>query len=223
MTTLPPPKPAPTDKELDSLRAEMATLVSRGREWVPALDYLALRAERDRIAAVAATAYGAALDWEQILQEQALWEAQDDIAKSRVACIEAEARIAALEAQLAEARAFFGDDEDFDTVIAKVKAQARADAIREAALRVDCNCNERCQFDDCSKPRVRRILALLDTPAPDPVAQAVIPLAAAIEAVEAVFPGALYLSNRTKLIAALRALAGDEAAMASIVKGAENG
>jgi hypothetical protein len=69
----------------------------------------AKRAEGERVeavndaetfAALLATAYGASLDWHQILKDDALWFAQDDIAKSRVACMDAEATATALTAQV---------------------------------------------------------------------------------------------------------------------------
>lgn len=66
------------------------------------LDAANERAEKAE--AVAATAYGASLAWEQILQDDALWAAQDDIARSRVACIAAEADAAALRAQVERMR-----------------------------------------------------------------------------------------------------------------------
>jgi hypothetical protein len=87
----------------EKLRAEVATLRARVVE---------VEAERDVANAVAATAYGASLDWEQILQDDALWAAQDDIAKSRVACLEAEADAAALRAKIVALRVFTLHDPD---------------------------------------------------------------------------------------------------------------
>jgi hypothetical protein len=81
-------------------RAEAAATITQLRADLAAANERAEKAE-----AVAATAYGASLDWEQILQDDALWAAQDDIAKSRVACMEAEADAAALRAQVERMRA----------------------------------------------------------------------------------------------------------------------
>ena len=91
----------------DQWRAEIGEEVASAIRDLAPIDGLALvrelRAERDAASAVAATAYGASLDWEQILKDDALWQAQDDIAKSRVACMAAEAdrdRLAAANAAL---------------------------------------------------------------------------------------------------------------------------
>jgi hypothetical protein len=92
-----------------------------------------------------------------------------------------QSRIAALEAQLATARSFFGDDEDFDDEIAKVKARARADAIRGAlSLASIVVHSDRPEWANLGawahavEIYSMRIYALLDTPAPDPVAQAAV-------------------------------------------------
>ena len=103
-----------------------------------------LRAERDAASSVAATAYGATLDWEQILEDDALWQAQDDIAKSRVACMTAEsdrdrlaAANAALEAKVAglvEAlRNLVGPDCMYDGRNIVITAVNHGDAIRLVA------------------------------------------------------------------------------------------
>jgi|DEB0MinimDraft_6_1074348.scaffolds.fasta_scaffold00156_17 hypothetical protein len=45
------------------------------------------------------------------------------------------------------------------------REDARREALRQAALYIDCNCNELCRFDNsCPKSSVNRILALIDTP-----------------------------------------------------------
>jgi hypothetical protein len=53
-------------------------------------------------------------------------------------------------------------------LIAAVAPLIRADALREAALLMDCNCNELCRFDGphnpCWKAQANRILALIDAP-----------------------------------------------------------
>jgi hypothetical protein len=72
------------------------------REEALAARLAEVEAERNLHGALLAEAYGATLDWEAILQDAALWQAQDDIAKSRVAAIDADARADALAAKLAE-------------------------------------------------------------------------------------------------------------------------
>ena len=103
-----------------------------------------LRAERDAASAMAATAYGASLNWEEVLNDEALWQVQDDIAKSRVACMTAEAerdRLAAanavLEAKVAglvEAlRNLVGPDCMYDGRNIVITAVNHGDAIRLVA------------------------------------------------------------------------------------------
>lgn len=59
------------------------------------------RARVAELEALLADAYGAELNWKEILQDAALWQAQDDIGKSRVAEMTATARATAAEAELA--------------------------------------------------------------------------------------------------------------------------
>ena len=68
-----------------------------------------------------------------------------------------------LEFRAEKAEAALNERREHAAYLQEALATARNDALEEAALRIDCNCNEMCMFERCPKQNVDTILALKET------------------------------------------------------------